>query len=472
MDSNSLIAVSSANSTLPQHLYPSMIPSTPFIHPSFTPASVTQGIRENGRISPIRRFFCLFVTFDLLLISLLWLIILELSGNFQWILVYHQQILHYSMKSSLFDIVVCSLSRFVILLIFYALFQISHWCIVALTTASTCVLLAVKVYVFDWGDSTTQILQVILILTSFILVWLEVWLMDIKVIPQERVARNYANALAGNERAPLVNPFAQNQVSSDTMSASVNFYSPYENSSDSTDDELNQTAKSIRQIKYDCNNSRRSDDTYKIKAKEILEEAWEMINNNKWIFERKTDEGDIISSQKIDVRLETGHTVYKLIGLVDASYIDVKKVLYDNLESFPEWNPSIQEAKVLQEIDSCTDISYQISKKVGLVASREYITLRHWEEKYGYCIIASGSVIWPRLPTSKKIVRGENGPGCWVFQRKSEWQTEVKWLLNTKINGWVPQAAVETAMIKVMSNTMIHLRRCLSSTSKKCAQLL
>ncbi|KMQ94588.1 hypothetical protein RF55_5252 [Lasius niger] len=62
------------------------------------------GARHNGRMSNVRRFFCLFVTFDLLLTFLMWLICTMIAGE-SLNTAFINQVIHYHIKTSLFDIV-------------------------------------------------------------------------------------------------------------------------------------------------------------------------------------------------------------------------------------------------------------------------------------------------------------------------------------------------------------------------------
>jgi hypothetical protein len=43
---------------------------------------VATGVAFDGGISPVRRFFCLFVTFDLLLTALMWLLSIVVSVTY------------------------------------------------------------------------------------------------------------------------------------------------------------------------------------------------------------------------------------------------------------------------------------------------------------------------------------------------------------------------------------------------------
>ncbi|KAK7075615.1 hypothetical protein SK128_017832, partial [Halocaridina rubra] len=67
-------------------------------------ANYVSGMQINGRMSAVRRFFCLFVTFDLLFTSLFWVICILIDGMpLTEALI--EEIKYYSIKHSTFDIV-------------------------------------------------------------------------------------------------------------------------------------------------------------------------------------------------------------------------------------------------------------------------------------------------------------------------------------------------------------------------------
>lgn len=47
------------------------------------------------------------------------------------------QILHYDKHKSLFDIVMVAVCRFSLLIIFYAMLSINHWCVIAVRRSNT-----------------------------------------------------------------------------------------------------------------------------------------------------------------------------------------------------------------------------------------------------------------------------------------------------------------------------------------------
>lgn len=66
---------------------------------------VVSGTKRDGWMSPVRRFFCLLVTFDLLFTFLLWIITVLVTGQ-DVTTAMQQQVLEYTIYSSMFDCVV------------------------------------------------------------------------------------------------------------------------------------------------------------------------------------------------------------------------------------------------------------------------------------------------------------------------------------------------------------------------------
>lgn len=153
------------------------------------------GFQPHNRMSVVRRFFCLFVTFDLVFISLLWLICVVITGENVYQAL-EEQVVHYSIQKSLFDCVGIALLRFVILIFFYGMIQINHWFVIALTTSSSCCFLIIKVFYYDW-PSNQQPFQVFLIIISFVISWFEAWFLDSRMIPQEEYSRSLTQGMAG-----------------------------------------------------------------------------------------------------------------------------------------------------------------------------------------------------------------------------------------------------------------------------------
>ncbi|XP_063239016.1 steroidogenic acute regulatory protein-like [Bacillus rossius redtenbacheri] len=154
------------------------------------PADLVTGSRQSGRMSVVRRFFCLFVTFDFLFTGLMWLVCIMLVGG-NMVDTLSQEIVRYNIHTSLFDVVLAAASRFTVLLLFYGLVYINHWCIIALSTAGTCLFLIAKVYLYNWSEASQPVFHVLLILVSFVIAWGEAWFLDFRVLPQEQQAQRF-----------------------------------------------------------------------------------------------------------------------------------------------------------------------------------------------------------------------------------------------------------------------------------------
>ncbi|OXB69855.1 UNVERIFIED_CONTAM: hypothetical protein H355_013645 [Colinus virginianus] len=156
-------------------------------------------------ISDVRRTFCLFVTFDLLFISLLWIIELNTKDGIQKNL--KNEIIEYNFKTSFFDIFVLAFFRFFVLLLAYAVVRLRHWWVIAVTTLISSAFLIVKVILSEL--LTKGAFGYLLPIVSFVIAWLETWFLDFKVLTQEaEEERWYLAAQAAAARGPLLYPGA------------------------------------------------------------------------------------------------------------------------------------------------------------------------------------------------------------------------------------------------------------------------
>lgn len=141
-------------------------------------------------ISDVRRTFCLFVTFDLLFISLLWIIELNTNTGIRKNL--EQEIIQYNFKTSFFDIFVLAFFRFSGLLLGYAVLRLRHWWVIAVTTLVSSAFLIVKVILSELLSKGA--FGYLLPIVSFVLAWLETWFLDFKVLPQEAEEERFCSS--------------------------------------------------------------------------------------------------------------------------------------------------------------------------------------------------------------------------------------------------------------------------------------
>ncbi|EHB12025.1 StAR-related lipid transfer protein 3 [Heterocephalus glaber] len=199
-------------------------------HSQSLPAHFRPPALEKRRaVSDVRRTFCLFVTFDLLFISLLWIIELNTNTGIRKNL--EQEIVHYRFNTSFFDIFVLALFRFSGLLLGYAVLRLRHWWVIAVTTLVSSAFLIVKVILSELLSKGA--FGYLLPIVSFVLAWLETWFLDFKVLPQEaEEERWYLAAQAAVARGPPLFSGARSEGQ---------FYSPPESfagSDDESDEEV------------------------------------------------------------------------------------------------------------------------------------------------------------------------------------------------------------------------------------------
>lgn len=421
----------------------------------FLLANYVSGMQINGRMSTVRRFFCLFVTFDLLFTCLFWIICILINGE-NLVKALEEEVEHYSIKTSIFDIVMTAAIRFTVLLLFYALLHINHWWLVALTTAGSCAFLIAKTLLYTWQTENSRPFEVMLVLISFLIAWAEAWFIDFRVLPQEARARSILEAAAGSsehmENDPLLPQLERVRDYLSHYTETVgDFYSPMESPLGSDDDDDGFTRTDYRKLSPEEKQMQAS-------GYDALQKAWETVNSPGWKVEKETSHGDTVSS-KVGPK---GSKIYKLVGMVEVEPKTLFNEMLFNFENIPTWNKAITLGRVVQTIDSCTDVVYQVAAEGpgGVVSARDFVNVRHWK-KIGDCwVSANVSVVHKDEPPQKSIVRGENGPGCWVFSpvAGAPKKCSFQWLLDTDLKGWIPQYVIDQALTFAMTDFLQCLR--------------
>ena len=146
--------------SFPQHIYPPYT-APPYTHgahvtphlahmrfPVIITDDLMSGTQHYGRMSPVRRFFVLLCTFDILFISFLWIIAILVTER-DLIRELQQQVMEYTIHSSMFDCVMAASVRFVVCVSFYGVLDMSHWWPITVTTAGTVAFLVAKVFQYQ-----------------------------------------------------------------------------------------------------------------------------------------------------------------------------------------------------------------------------------------------------------------------------------------------------------------------------------
>ncbi|XP_016906210.1 steroidogenic acute regulatory protein-like isoform X2 [Apis cerana] len=433
------------------------------------------GTMQNGRMSNVRRFFCLFVTFDLLLTFLMWLICTMIAGE-SLESAFMNQIVHYHIKTSLFDIVMAAICRFTVLLLFYALLHLDHWIIVALTTATTCAFLITKVFLFDWTICNQPVFQVLLILTSFVLPWVEAWFFDIRVLPQETQARNWFRNFIDNEREPLLRGVISESRQYTNNEHAGTFFTPMD-SPDHSDHEDENTRPSSSRGFLKTNEAFPSKplpkltsemiEDYKRRANALVQNCHDLLQSKDWQIQNIMTNGDIIFYIN---RPKPEGRILKIVGMIEAPASIIVNRLFDEVELLPTWNRLVTESKKLQYIDENTDIVYQATSAQGggIIGARDFVILRHRIHYGNYYINSGTSVPLTSLPNRNNVVRAENNLSCWAAERLPNEENKCKftWIINTNLKGWLPQKVVDKSMSTALIDFMSYIRKYMDDTQR------
>merc|ERR1719186_1827382 len=440
------------------------------IFPVIMTDDLVSGTQHNNRMSPVRRFFCLLMTFDVLFTALLWIISILVTER-DLIKVMKAQVFNYTIASSMFDCVMVSAIRFLMCISGYAILDISHWWVVATSTSGSVAFVVAKVFKYEWTTNNPITYDVMLVLVSFIIAWAEAWMMDFRVLPLEQKAKEIWGPYLDNERTPLLSAPAetggmlQRYIEGSTLyEGSVgNFYSPME-TPDVSDDECEDTStdSGIRiPGKFRRKRSKPltpQEAEYKKMAEEVLQNAWRTLNSDNWKLEKNAENGDTVH-----VKTVNGKKLFKLTGFVDIAPGLLLEDLFYKGDLIPSWNPTLAESKTVQPIDEHTDISYQVCAEAGggVVSVRDFVNIRHWAMVDGVYVSAGKSVKHPAMPPQKQKVRGENGPGCFAMRAAGPNGDKClfQWLLDTDLKGWIPQAIIDKALTGAQLDYIANVRR-------------
>ncbi|XP_057717126.1 stAR-related lipid transfer protein 3 isoform X2 [Corythoichthys intestinalis] len=377
-------------------------------------------LARRKRISDVRRTFCLFVTFDLLFISLLWIIELNISSSIWDSL--EKEVVRYHFKSSFFDIFLLALFRFLCLQLGYAAFRLRHWWVIAVTTLVTSVFLVVKVIISNLLSQNA--FGYVLPITSFVVAWLETWFLDFKVLTQEADdERAYLAAVnAACERAPSTYPRAVSDGQ---------FYSPPESVAGSEED-LDEEGLGRRAVTAQEKELVRQGREAMTVVEQILaqEENWKFEKNN---------------------------------ALVQCPAELVYQEVILQPEKMVLWNRTVSACQILQRVDDNTLVTYDVSAGAagGVVSPRDFVNVRRVERKRDRYLSAGMAAHHDAQAPGGRYVRGENGPGGFVVLKSSGNPSVCTfiWILNTDLKGRLPRYLIHQSLAATMFEFMSHLRQ-------------
>ncbi|NXA67197.1 STAR3 protein, partial [Mohoua ochrocephala] len=366
-------------------------------------------------ISDVRRTFCLFVTFDLLFISLLWIIELNTKEGIKENL--KDEIINYKFKTSFFDIFLLALFRFVVLLLGYAAVRLRHWWVIAVTTLVSSAFLIVKVILSEL--LTKGAFGYLLPIVSFVIAWLETWFLDFKVLTQEAEEERWFLAAQAAASRPLLYPRALSEGQ---------FYSPPESfaGSDNESDEEGVGRKALTTQEKE----------YVRQGKEAMEVVDQILaQEENWKFEKNnaSDFGDVVYTFEIPFHGKT----FILKAFLQCS----PELVYQEVILQPEkmilWNRTVAACQILQRVEDNTIVSYDVAAGAagGVVSPRDFVNVRRIERRRDRYVSSGMSTTHSLKPPLSKYVRGENGPGGFIVLKcpSNAKVCTFIWILNTDL---------------------------------------
>ncbi|XP_063259825.1 stAR-related lipid transfer protein 3 [Prinia subflava] len=396
-------------------------------------------LEKRKAISDVRRTFCLFVTFDLLFISLLWIIELNTKVGIKENL--KDEIINYKFKTSFFDIFLLALFRFVVLLLGYAAVRLRHWWVIAVTTLVSSAFLIVKVILSEL--LTKGAFGYLLPIVSFVIAWLETWFLDFKVLTQEAEEERWFLAAQAAASRPLLYPRALSEGQ---------FYSPPESfaGSDNESDEEGVGRKALTTQEKE----------YVRQGKEAMEVVDQILaQEENWKFEKNNDFGDVVYTFEIPFHGKT--------FILKAFLQCPPEMVYQEVILQPEkmilWNRTVAACQILQRIEDNTIVSYDVAAGAagGVVSPRDFVNVRRIERRRDRYVSSGMSTTHSLKPPLSKYVRGENGPGGFIVLKcpSNAKVCTFIWILNTDLKGRLPRYLIHQSLAATMFEFAFHLRQ-------------
>ncbi|CAF3882920.1 unnamed protein product [Rotaria sp. Silwood2] len=375
---------------------------------SLNASSNQQSAVTKKRMFQVRRTFLLIVTFDVIFMVLLWIIYNQIK-NITIDQAFINDVIKYSIKTSLFDVVFTTLGS------------------TGFIIAKTCVFTISKT---DKGFTDYGILIV-----SFILAWVEIWFFDYRVIPHERRLREACSDTEETNTGALRNFRSDSNVSQSLLCTPVSVIEDYDN-----------------------------DEDYEKQADEVVDKVWRIFkDNDSWLQES-------ISSNGLDIVLAKNYSkwgkVFRLTSIIPGCRDDVAELLFEHQEDMSKWSPTVNDCRILEVIHHDLYITYQLTNEQaqGIIAKRDFVNLNTRRFIDDVAILAAQACVYPQMPPKENCVRGENGPTAYIIEKHNDTSCKFTWILNVDLKGWLPQYLINTSLANVQLTLVESLRNYLSRT--------
>ncbi|KAG5445795.1 StAR- lipid transfer protein 3 [Clonorchis sinensis] len=423
--------------------------------------SVIEGLPDEQRTSPVRRTFLLLMLFDLLLCFILWIIYVQQSlSDGDIIKALRQEVVGYTIKTSLFDTVMLAAGRFLVIEIIYGAFLVlTPWWSAGVTGVTSTIFVA-KCFVFDFQQPKKDSigLAYVLIIAALILTWIETSFLIYRVIPQEKAAAHVASCLAleePDERQSLLSGFRGSRRVFSTYSTSVaGYYTPVGPLFSPIAGRMAPKTVVDREAAVDIA-------AMLSRAGLLHSEVWYLHGLEAWGPDPVTpDEVSVRSANLPGYRTK----VFRMEAMLDASPRVVHSELVYNLQGTSSWNPAVDYIECLQSFPSENiDIVHNVLHSVygGTISPRDFVLLRHWGEHDECYYLGIASVEHPKCPPMKNCVRAIQPISALILENIPQEPNRCKlvWIISFDLKLLLPQVVVDKVMNAELRNLICSVQQ-------------
>ncbi|XP_061911478.1 steroidogenic acute regulatory protein, mitochondrial isoform X1 [Entelurus aequoreus] len=183
-----------------------------------------------------------------------------------------------------------------------------------------------------------------------------------------------------------------------------------------------------------------------------------------WKVEIIEGNGDVIYSKVV----QGSRKVFRLEVILDADLEELYDILFARVEEMHQWNPSIQQIKVLKRVGPETMVTHEVSAQTAgnLIGRRDFLSVRHSCKRKSRIYLGGGAIQLEAFPPLAGFVRAEDGPTCMVIEALGDGSTQrsrFTWLVNMDVKGWLPKSIVNQALPRAQLDFTRHLRRRLTA---------
>ncbi|VDD79862.1 unnamed protein product [Mesocestoides corti] len=347
-------------------------------------SSAIEGLPDEQRSSPVRRTLLLLIFFELVLIFVLWLVYVRTLGDF--VEEMRKQVIYMKFNTSLFDVQLISLGRFITLEVAYGAFLTSYrWPSVVSTTATT-IYIIVKCTEFSFGSQreSSGLCYTVLVL-PIVMAWLSTFFLECRVLPQERMAERIVTSYNRlNTNYPGIADVESAQFASIRQWAAHAAPSHYTRSiyvspEGSLVDETESLLSAPKYTAYGATESPVDVAALLMKAEDLRRSAWSALEDDLWCEAASHLTSSSSSLAGPGPRIASvclsgyAHKVFRMDGILHARAKTIFNDLVYGFDFSPHWNPTIASARCLQKFPhENLDIVHSVVKDAlgGLIKSR------------------------------------------------------------------------------------------------------